>query len=38
MDAAAPVSRPPDARIDRTAAAEHARSIGAARLAERLAS
>ena len=38
MDASAPVSRPPDAVLDRAAAADHARSIGAARLAERLAS
>ncbi len=38
MDASAPVARPADARLDRAAAADHARSIGAARLAERLSS
>jgi len=38
MDAAAPVTRPDDTRLDRAAAAAHARSIGAARLAERLSS
>jgi DNA polymerase-1 len=38
MDAGAPVSRPADAALDRASAADHARSIGAARLAERLSS
>ena len=37
MDASAPATRPADAVLDRAAAADHARSIGAARLAERLA-
>jgi DNA polymerase-1 len=38
MDAEAPVAPPPDAVLDRSRAADHARSIGAARLAERLGS
>jgi DNA polymerase I len=37
MDASAPATLPPDATLDRAAAADYARSIGAARLAERLA-
>ena len=37
MDASAPATRPTDARLDRATAAGHAQSIGAARLAERLA-
>jgi DNA polymerase-1 len=36
MDAGAPLDRPGDAALDRARAADHARSIGAARLAERL--
>jgi DNA polymerase-1 len=38
MDASAPLSKPPDAALDRARAADHARSIGAARLAQRLSS
>jgi DNA polymerase-1 len=38
MDAGAPVERPADAALDRASAADYARSIGAARLAERLSS